>query len=136
MGIFKFLKPPTHQQFSYKPRYWDPKKEEAEQRAARVRLLEEGGLDAMKARISGGFQRGHGGAATARTYRNQRVKRANGTLFMVIIVLLVISYFAIEVYFPDLSHWLETELPQATEEPAAAPVENAPEMEVVPLEEL
>ena len=135
MGIFKFLKPPTHQQFSYKPRYWDPKKEEAQQRAARVRQLEEGGLDAMKTRISSGFRRGLGGSAASTTYRNQRVKRANGTLFMVIIALCVVSYFAIEVYFPDLSHWLETELPQP-EQPGAAPVENAPEMEVVPLEEL
>ena len=131
MGIFKFLKPPNHQQFAYKPRYWDPKKEEAEQRQARVDLLQNGGVDAMKARISGGFRTGMGGGAAASTYRNQRVKKANGTLFVVIIALLIISYFAIEVYFPDLSGWLETELPQApagTE--AAPPVENAPDMTV------
>ena len=130
MGIFKFLKPPSHQQFSYKPRYWDPKREEAEQRAARVQLLQDGGMDAMKARISSGFRTGMGGSATASTYRNQRVKRANGTLLMVIIALLVVSYFAIEVYFPDLSHWLDTELPQSTPETAAPPVENAPTMSV------
>ena len=135
MGIFKFLKPPTHQQFSYKPRYWDPKKEESEQRAAHIRILQEGGVESMKERISGGFRRGAGGAA-AGTYRNQRVKKANGTLFMVIIVLMVVSYFAIEVYFPDLSGWLETELPQPIEEGTqapAAPIEDAPTLE---LEEL
>ena len=127
MGIFKFLKPPTHQQFSYKPRYWDPKKEEAEQRRQRVELLQTGGVDAMKARIAGGFRKGSGGAA-AGTYRNQRVKKANGTLFMVIIALLVVSYFAIEVYFPDLSHWLETELPveEAAPEPSVPPAGEGP----------
>ena len=132
MGIFKFLKPPTHQQFSYKPRYWDPKKEESEQRRARVELLQTGGVDAMKARIAGGFRKGAGGAA-AGTYRNQRVKKANGTLFMVIIALLVISYFAIEVYFPDISGWLETELPVAEPAGEAPPVEST---EPVQLEEL
>lgn len=131
MGVFKFLKPPSHQQFSYKPRFWDPKKEEAKQRAERVKLLEDGGVEAMKARISGGFRKGAGGAA-AGTYRSQRVKRSNGTLFIIIIALLVISYFAIEVYFPDISGWMESDLPAA--EPSA-PAENAPEMEVVPLEE-
>ena len=132
MGLFKFLKPPTHQQFSYKPRYWDPKKEEAEQRRQRVEILQNGGVEAMRTRISAGFQRGMGGAAASGTYRNQRVKRSNGTLLMVIIVLLVISYFAIEVYFPDLSKWLATDPPPATEAPAE-PLENSPDMEVVPL---
>ncbi|NJC27247.1 hypothetical protein [Neolewinella antarctica] len=127
MGVFKFLKPPSHQQFSYKPRYWNPKKEEAEQRNARIEQLQNGGIDAMKTRISGGFRKGAGGAA-AGTYRNQRVKRSNGTLFLVIIGLLVVSYFAIEVYFPDFSGWLNTELPQAPAE--APPVDNAPTMEV------
>lgn len=111
MALFKFFKTPSHQQFSYKPRYWDPKKEEAELRRERVELLQNGGVDAMKARISGGFRKGAGGAA-AGTYRSQRVKRANGTLFMVIIALLIVSYFALEVYFPDLSKLLETEAPQ------------------------
>ena len=131
MGIFKFLKPPSHQQFAYKPRFWDPKKEEAAQRQARVELLQEGGIESMKARISGGFRTGMGGGAAASTYRNQRVKRANGTLLMVVIALLVISYFAIEVYFPDISGWLETELPQVPAESAAPPpTENAPDMTV------
>ena len=130
MGVFKFLKPPSHQQFSYKPRFWDPKKEEARQRAERVKLLEDGGVDAMKARISGGFRKGAGGAA-AGTYRSERVKRANGTLFIVIIALLVISYFAIEVYFPDISGWMESDMPTQQEVP---PLDNAPEM--LPLEDL
>ncbi len=132
MGIFKFLKPPTHQQFSYKPRYWDPKKEESEQRRERIRVLERGGVDGMKERIRGGFKKGAGGSVASSTYRNQRVQRSNGTLFMVIIGLLVVSYFAIEVYFPDLSHWLDTELPAAPAE-EAPPAESAPELE---LEEL
>jgi len=105
MGFLRLFKPPGHQQFSYKPRYWDPKKEESEARQKRVEQLQEGGVDAMKTRISGGFRKGAGGAA-AGSYRNARVKRSNATLFIVIICLMVISYLALMVYFPDMSAWL------------------------------
>ena len=129
MGLFKFLKPPIHQQFRYKPRYWDPKKEEIELRNERLQVLQDGGIEAMKARISGGFKRGAGGAA-AGTYRNQRVQRSNGTLFIVIIALMVISYFAIEVYFPDISHLMESDMTaEPVADPGLVPMEKAAEME-------
>ena len=113
MGFLRLFKPPKNQQFSYKPRYWDPKKEEAEKLRQRVETLQKGGVDGMKERISGGFRKGLGGEA-AMSYRNRRVKRSNGTLLIVIIVLMVLSYLAIEVYFPDLSSWLgSSELPVA-----------------------
>jgi len=105
MGFLRLFKPPKHQQFSYKPRYWDPKVEEAEQRRLRVKQLEEGGVDAMKTRISGGFRRGAGGAA-AGGYRSARVKRSNYTLIIVMICLLVLTYIGYVYYFPDLDAWL------------------------------
>jgi len=106
MAFLRLFKTPKNQQFSYKPRYWDPKKEEAEKLRQRVEQLQNGGVDAMKTRISGGFRAGAGGKA-AGSYRSARVKKSDGTLLIVIICLLVVSYLAIEVYFPDLSAWLE-----------------------------
>lgn len=114
MGFLRLFKPPKNQQFSYKPRYWDPKKEEAEKLRQRVESLQKGGVDGMKERISGGFRKGLGGQA-AQTYRSHRVKRSNGTLLIVIISLMVLAYLAIEVYFPDLSGWLESTDPAGVE---------------------
>lgn len=106
MGFLRLFKPPKHQQFSYKPRYWDPKKEEAEKLRQRVHELENGGIDAMKTRISGGFKRGAGGAA-AGSYRSARVQRSNYTLLIVMISLLVLTYIGYVYYFPDLDAWLQ-----------------------------
>ncbi|MEL7161291.1 MAG: hypothetical protein AAFN92_11085 [Bacteroidota bacterium] len=105
MGFLRLFKPPGHQKFSYKPRYWDPKKEEAEERRKRVEQLQNGGVDAMKTRISGGFRRGQGGKA-AGAYRSARVKRSNSTLFIVLISLVVLAYLAIQMYIPGLAEWM------------------------------
>jgi hypothetical protein len=105
MGFLRLFKPPSHQRFSYKPRFWDPKKEEAEERLKRVEQLQTGGVDAMKTRISGGFRKGQGGQA-AGSYRSARVKKSNGTLLIVIVCLAVLAYLGLIVYFPDLSAWL------------------------------
>jgi len=105
MGFLRLFKPPKNQQFNYKPRYWDPKKEEAEKLRQRVEQLQNGGVDAMKTRISGGFRKGAGGAA-AGSYRSNRVKRSNTTLLITLICLLALSYIAYSLYFEDLNDWL------------------------------
>lgn len=110
MGFLRLFKPPQHQQFSYKPRFWDPKEEEARQRQARVKQLETGGVDAMKTRISGGFRRGQGGKA-AEGYRSARVQRSNYTLVIVMVSLLVLTYIGYVYYFPDLDAWLTSPPP-------------------------
>ncbi|MTB51636.1 hypothetical protein [Lewinella sp. W8] len=107
MGFLRLFKPPSHQRFNYKPRYWDPKKEEAEERRKRIETLQSGGVEAMKARLSGGFRKGAGGEA-AGTYRNRRVRQSNRNLFLVLIVLAALTYFALMVYFPDLSIMMGT----------------------------
>lgn len=107
MGFLRLFKPPSNQQFNYKPRYWDPKKEEAEKLRQRVEQLQNGGVDAMKTRISGGFRQGQGGAA-AGAYRSSRVKRSNTTLLITLICLLVISYIIYSLYFEDFNSWITT----------------------------
>lgn len=106
MGFLRLFKTTQNQQFSYKPRYWDPKKEEAEKLRQRVEQLQNGGVDAMKTRISGGFRKGAGGQA-ANEYRSARVRRSNSTLLIVVISLMVLTYIGLTVYFPDISGWLE-----------------------------
>ncbi len=105
MGFLRLFKPPSHQQFSYKPRFWDPKKEEAEERRKRIEQIQNGGVDAMKTRISGGFRKGAGGAA-AGTYRSARVRQSNRTLLIVMICILVLTYIGYVYYFPDLDAWI------------------------------
>lgn len=114
MGFLRLFKPPQHQQFSYKPRYWDPKEEEARKRRQRIEDLEKGGVDAMKTRISGGFRKGQGGAA-AGSYRSARVKKSNYTLVFVMACLLVLTYIGCVYYFPDLDAWLTSPPPPVIE---------------------
>jgi hypothetical protein len=105
MGFLRLFKTPKNQQFSYKPRFWDPKKEEAEKLRRRVEQLQNGGVDAMKTRISGGFRKGQGGEA-AGAYRSARVKKSNTTLLIILICLLVVSYIIYTMYFQDLNAWI------------------------------
>ena len=46
MGFLRLFNTPKNQQFSYRPRFWDPKKEEAEKLRQRVDQLQTGGVDA------------------------------------------------------------------------------------------
>jgi hypothetical protein len=43
MGIPRFIKLPKHRTFNYSPRYWDPEKEEREERIRRIK--QEMGID-------------------------------------------------------------------------------------------
>ena len=105
MAFLRLFKAPKVQQFSYKPRYWDPKKEEAEERRLRIETLQNGGVDGLKTRLRGGFRKGTGGEAAGR-YRNQRVRKSNYSLLIILIVLVVLSFVLYELYFPDLERAL------------------------------
>ena len=43
MGIPRFIKLPSHKRFEYSPRYWDPEKEEREERIRQIK--QEMGID-------------------------------------------------------------------------------------------
>ena len=96
---------PKNQQFNYKPRYWDPKEEEKEERRQRLKMLEEGGVEAMKERISSRFKRGGSGAVTG-SYRSRQVARSNFVLIAVIAALLFLCYLLVVVYLPRLDEML------------------------------
>ncbi len=106
MALLRFFKLPKNQQYDYKPRYWDPRKEEAEERLNRIKQIQEKGADAVKARISGSFRRGFD-ATGARRSRQGQVMRSNLILLGIIVILLLVSYLLLNVYLPEVVDFLE-----------------------------
>lgn len=102
------FKLPKNQQFNYKPRFWDPKEEERQERLARAQKLGEGGVEAMKTRISATFQRNSGGSGGAErhAFRNRQVAKSNFVLVAIIAALLFLCYIGMTVYLPQLEKML------------------------------
>lgn len=105
MALLRFFKLPKHQQYDYKPRFWDPKKEELEERLKRINEIQEGGTSGAKARISGGFRRGYSMDSKS---RSRQVMRSNLMLIGIVVALVVLSYVMISVYLPQIVDVLET----------------------------
>lgn len=99
MAGFKFFRVPKHQQFEYKPRYWDPRKEELQKRLADIEALRQEGLEGTKARISSGLRRSSYLADSS--YRRRQVLRSNLLLVGIIVALLIIAYLLLTVYLPE-----------------------------------
>jgi hypothetical protein len=94
MKLFRFAKIPRHQQFNYVPRFYDPKKEQLEEAAKRVKEIQEGGVDGMKDRISGSFK-GRKSGRLNKDYVSQlsrQRKRSNWIILAIIVVLCVVVY--------------------------------------------
>lgn len=102
MAFIKFSRIPKHQQYEYKPRYWNPREDELKERLERVENVKNGDPEAIKARLSGGFRRGYEQGRDTR-FRKQQAMRSNLVLLGVIVVLLLLSYMFITVYLPDIA---------------------------------
>ena len=105
MALLRFFRVPRHQQYEYKPRYWDPRKEELEERLKRVEKIQQRDAEAVKARLSGGFRRGF--EAGGRTSHRGQVLRSNLILLGIIVILLLLSYLLLTVYLPEVVNFLE-----------------------------
>lgn len=105
MALLRFFNLPKHQQYDYKPRYWDPKKEELEERLKRLEKIQSGGAEGARARISGGFRRGFSLDSKA---RSRQVRRSNLMLIGIVVALVVLSYVMLSVYLPQIVDMLET----------------------------
>lgn len=101
MSFIRAFKTPKNQKFEYHPRYWDPKKEEWEERKKELfeRESKDHSPEAMKSRIAKGMRKA--GKADA-AYRSKLVRRSNYRLLGIIILLIVLSYLAITIYLPRL----------------------------------
>lgn len=89
MGIPRFIKLPGHKRFEYTPRYWDPEKEEFEERVRQIK--QEMGIDVPRDPNRTTIKRG-----SFRQVRHQTKVRAsrNSNLRLVIILaaLFVLAY--------------------------------------------
>ncbi len=100
MAILRFFKLPKHQQYEYKPRYWDPRKEELEERLKQIDAMKAGDAEAMKARLSVNFRKGY---KNDPRFRSRQVLRSNLILLGVIVILVFLSYLFITVYLPRIA---------------------------------
>ena len=100
MALLKFFRVPKHQKYDYKPRFWDPKEEELQKRLEQIELAKKGGVDAVKSRISGGFRKGY---ATNYKSRRSQVFRSNMILLGIVAILLLMSYYFITKYLPEIA---------------------------------
>ena len=103
--FLRFLKLPKYQRYEYKPRYWDPEKEELEKRMQQIRDRQNGvSADAVRSRIaSGGIRRGFAGSSRI---RQQQTKRSNIMLIAIIIALFFLAYMFLNVYLPGFEEML------------------------------
>ena len=98
MGIFNFGKRIKNRQFDYVPRYYDPDKEELENRLKKYRR-EVSDTELSKQRIRGGFRRKY---RVENDYAKKSVRRSNRILLMTICVLLLLTYLFITEYLPKI----------------------------------
>ncbi len=104
MAFFRFIKLPKHRQYEYTPRYWNPEKEELEERLRRVEERKQSDKDAMKSRISSGFRKGYTGG---RSLRGKQARRSNVILLAIVVMLIFFTYFALTEYLPGLVEALD-----------------------------
>ncbi|MDX1942727.1 MAG: hypothetical protein SFU99_19340 [Saprospiraceae bacterium] len=105
MALFRFNKVPKHQQFDYKPRFWDPEKEEQQERLKRIKMMGTDDPEATKSRIAAGFRtRAYGNTGS---YRRQQVMRSNAILFAVVVGLLLLTFLLLTNYLPRLIQLFE-----------------------------
>lgn len=93
--IFRFLHLPKPKKFSFKPVYYDPEKEEKEERERRIK--DELGISEKwdpskpyKAHIKGQFRKMKG--FNTKSGEEQR-RKSNNRLFLFIVLLAILAYF-------------------------------------------
>ncbi|RMF02875.1 MAG: hypothetical protein D6772_02915 [Bacteroidetes bacterium] len=99
-GKRSIFRVPKHQQFNYKPMYYDPKKEELQARLKELAELQQENVEGTKARISSGLR---GGYLSDSQYRRKQVQRSNLTLVLIIMMLVLLGYLALSVYLPEFN---------------------------------
>lgn len=106
MALLRFVKLPKHKQYKYKPRYWNPDKEDLENRLRKVSEKDQSTAESVKERISSSFQRG--GDRRINPYvRSNQVRRSNLLLMGIIFALLALCYKILSISMPGIERWLQ-----------------------------
>ncbi len=99
---------PRTKRHEYKPRFWDPKKEELEKRVSRYDRLRENDPEAIKEGISNAFRRGGRGGGgdyfAAAKMRQEQTRRSNIIILSIIIALVAFCYIMLNVYLPVIAN--------------------------------
>ena len=89
MGIPRFIKLPGYKQFNYSPRYWDPEKEEREDRIRRIK--QEMGIDLPSDPNRSTIRRGSFRQASQKT-KVKATRSSNIRLLIILAVLFLLAY--------------------------------------------
>lgn len=90
MGIPRFIKLPSYKQFNYSPRYWDPEKEERDDRIRRIK--HELGYDLPSDPNRTTIRRGSFRQASQKT-KVKANRSSNIRLLVILVLLLLLAYF-------------------------------------------
>ncbi len=93
MGIPRFIKLPRHKTFNYSPRYWDPEKEEREERIRRIK--QEMGIDVPSDPTRTTIRRGSFRQASQKA----KVKATRGSNMRLMIILAVLFLLAYLLFY-------------------------------------
>jgi len=90
MAFIRVFKTPKHNKFDYNPMYWNPEKEDLQERLESVEKSKTGDPEAIKARIGRGLRhRTAGVGSETRGFRTRQVQKSNRTLIIVLVVLMI-----------------------------------------------
>ncbi|HHM20912.1 MAG TPA: hypothetical protein ENJ20_02710 [Bacteroidetes bacterium] len=99
MSLFRFFKPEKPVGFTYRPRFYDEKKEAFQERLKEARERSGDDAEARKARIRRDLRR-KSSYRSDRKLRQQQLLRSNLLLLLIIGVLIVLTYSLLELYLP------------------------------------
>jgi hypothetical protein len=99
MALFGLFKRPKHRKFDFIPRYYDPEKEDLENRLKKFDPIEKDNPELIKHRIRSGFR---SRTKVDGNYRRTSVRKSNMILIAIILILLLLSYFFIMNYLPKI----------------------------------
>ncbi|MCB0704377.1 MAG: hypothetical protein KDC34_03670 [Saprospiraceae bacterium] len=108
MALFNIFRAKKPQKYNYVPRYYDPAKEDLESRLRQLEGSKKDDIAEVRNRLEGGFMRKSGGyVPDANRIRAGSSKRTNFRLILVLGVLLLLAYYFLSVYLPDIVKALE-----------------------------
>jgi hypothetical protein len=106
MGLFSFIKPEKPVGFTYHPRFYDEKKEAFQERLKKAQEKSGDNPEAIKMRIRDRFQR-KSIYLTDKNYRSKQLFKSNILLLVIVVILVLFTYIAIELYLPRIIHLFE-----------------------------
>jgi len=88
MGIPRFIKLPSHKRFEYTPRYWDPEKEEREERIRQIKR--EAGIEVPSDPNRTTIKRG----SFRQVHQKTKVRATRNSNIRLVVILLVLLFLA------------------------------------------